>query len=550
MNKEIRILIILLCLFFVNMACRGQKYASELYTTYSFFGAKLDGVTDDYDAILKCHQYANKNNLPVIVPEGKIYIKGTHTNPIIVKTSTDLSKCTFVIDDTYCGKKIYTFVEDDNNTLVDVSSKVNKNELKLRSLIIPSLSAYKHSFFVIDGNRVLGMRPGTPATPYKNAECFTTMSDGILCDGMLYCDYTKDDIKLKVKSITTSPITIKFPKIEFVINNDKTFYNQVFEISRNNTTVVLPDEMIYTKYPNRGTNTSAMCLIPFRNCYGVNISGGNCENKGTIPNESLKRTCYVINFYQCSNVKIDNVALYRGWGAICTTFVKNFTIRNSYLNRIDNHFGMSDLYIDNCTIVGNNNFANIGYGYGKVRITNSKWIVANTSSFNELSFLHFREDLRLTYRGSISIDNVDIYSTIPNASIELLKANNQYNTEYKTYIEGKNTISDIVIKNVNVDSSVHKLTLFGGYFSQTAPAMEIGKIYFDNVNFENNTEFISTNNVIKNQSLLQIKEMNLSNCHFPNLVDGKTDKKGFISKISVNNTVYNNKFDIDAYKSR
>lgn len=545
-----RYFLCILCLVF-SANLLGQQTNTVVFVSYESFGAKLDGKTDDYDAIYRCHQYANKNNLPVFVSKGKIYIKGTHS-PIVVKTSTDLSRCSFIIDDSYCGKKIYSFEEDDDNRFIDISKQMMKSKLELTigKMNIPSLTNYKHSFFTIEGDRVLGMRPGNPPTPYMSRECFTIMSDGILSDGKLYCDYTKDNIKLQVKSTTTRPITVKLPTIEFNIKNINTSYNKTFLFTRNNVEVFLPNELKYIQYPSYGKISNPMCLIPFQYCYGVKVKGGNCENKGTLPNEELSRTCYVINFYQCSNIDVENVKMYRGWGALNTEFIKTLTIRDSYINRMDNHFGISDVLMDNCTVVGINNFANIGYGFGKVRISNCKWIIANTSSTQELTFINFREDLRLTYRGSISIDNVDIYSTIPNASIELLKANNQYNTEYKTYIEGKNTISDIVIKNVNVDSSVHKLTLFGGYFSQTAPAMEIGKIYFDNVNFENNTEFISTNNVIKNQSLLQIKEMNLSNCHFPNLVDGKTDKKGFISKISVNNTVYNNKFNIDAYKSR
>ena len=38
------------------------------YVTYEDFGAVGDGVTDDFAAIYKAHEYANENKLPV---EGK-----------------------------------------------------------------------------------------------------------------------------------------------------------------------------------------------------------------------------------------------------------------------------------------------------------------------------------------------------------------------------------------------------------------------------------------------------------------------------------------------
>ena len=35
---------------------------SEKFVTYLDFGAKGDGVTDDFKAIYEAHEYANKNN--------------------------------------------------------------------------------------------------------------------------------------------------------------------------------------------------------------------------------------------------------------------------------------------------------------------------------------------------------------------------------------------------------------------------------------------------------------------------------------------------------
>ena len=46
---------------------------SEKFVTYLDFGAKGDGVTDDFKAIYEAHEYANKNGLTVKTDDGKTY---------------------------------------------------------------------------------------------------------------------------------------------------------------------------------------------------------------------------------------------------------------------------------------------------------------------------------------------------------------------------------------------------------------------------------------------------------------------------------------------
>ena len=91
-----------------NQESYGEYEEEEIttdYVTYSMFGAAGDGMTDDYDAIVQAHAYANEKNLPVKADTGATYYIGhmDSANPkgALIKTDTDWTGATFVIDDTY-----------------------------------------------------------------------------------------------------------------------------------------------------------------------------------------------------------------------------------------------------------------------------------------------------------------------------------------------------------------------------------------------------------------------------------------------------------------
>ena len=60
------------------------------YLTYEQFGAKGDGVTDDFHAIMATHAAANEKGLPVRATDGKTYYIGNTIGPAVVCTDVDL----------------------------------------------------------------------------------------------------------------------------------------------------------------------------------------------------------------------------------------------------------------------------------------------------------------------------------------------------------------------------------------------------------------------------------------------------------------------------
>ena len=67
---------------------------------YSDFGAVGDGVTDDFDAIIAAHEYANAHSLRVEADKDATYYIGAQRKTAIVKTDVDWGNAHFIIDDT------------------------------------------------------------------------------------------------------------------------------------------------------------------------------------------------------------------------------------------------------------------------------------------------------------------------------------------------------------------------------------------------------------------------------------------------------------------
>ena len=67
--------------------------------TYEAFGAKGDGKTDDMAAICAAHQYANQHHLPVKAKADAVYYIGGRDLTAVIKTDTDWSTATFIVDD-------------------------------------------------------------------------------------------------------------------------------------------------------------------------------------------------------------------------------------------------------------------------------------------------------------------------------------------------------------------------------------------------------------------------------------------------------------------
>ena len=76
-----------------------DKFKTKGFVSYSDFGAKGDGKTDDMPAIAATHEFANQQNMPVKANDDATYYISGKSRTALVRTNTDFGKASFIIDD-------------------------------------------------------------------------------------------------------------------------------------------------------------------------------------------------------------------------------------------------------------------------------------------------------------------------------------------------------------------------------------------------------------------------------------------------------------------
>ncbi len=77
-----------------------ENFEKRGFVYYEDFGASGDGITNDFQAMKRTHDYANEHNITVRGKLGSIYLIREAGEPISVKTNTDFGGAKLIFDDT------------------------------------------------------------------------------------------------------------------------------------------------------------------------------------------------------------------------------------------------------------------------------------------------------------------------------------------------------------------------------------------------------------------------------------------------------------------
>lgn len=206
-----------------------QQAKEKGFVTYKEFGAKLNGVDDDTDAIIKCHNFANEYGLSVVQNNSNIVLN----SEVVCKTNLDLGGSTLItnlvdVDLPYeRTKNLFNFT----GTKQEITNNVVQSEFLKDVTQINSLSNYNGYISIYTTDEFLYRRDGDNVGSLYKGE-INSVKNGILECGLQYDYSTSTDFKVYLISDDINSIKIVSPK--FVINSNNKFRSLFYFENINN----------------------------------------------------------------------------------------------------------------------------------------------------------------------------------------------------------------------------------------------------------------------------------------------------------------------------
>lgn len=466
-----------------------QKFIQNGKVSYSDFGAKGDGISDDIDAIAATHEFANQHNLEVVADSGATYYIGGKDQTVNILTDTDFGSASFIIDD--------TDVENRNAHIFSVNSILKP----FKPENITSLKRFQNKIDVsLPGSGIVVVNDSNVKRYIRfgpNQNDGSSQTDLFVVDKNGNVDSNTPVIWdfNHITDITILPIDEKQLKITgghftTLANRDEskyTYYARGISINRSN---VLVEGLVHLVSGEGENGAPYGGFISISNCSDVTVknsiltghkmyrtigSAGVAVSMGTYDinvNRALN-----VSFVNCSQTNDINDSDY--WGIMGSNYCKNLVYDSCVFSRFDAHMGVANATIRNSTL-GHQGINAIGTGI---------FIVENSTVYGS-SLINLRSDYGSTWEGEFIIrDCVFVPRGAKSGNVNIIGGSNsgQHNFGYKCYMP-----ETITIENLKIDDSNHPDTYQGPAIFSNFNREMIDETYIEEY------PFIKTKNVIVN----------------------------------------------------
>ena len=374
----------------------------KTFLTYEEFGAVGNGVNDDFEAIIACHNAANEMRLPVVAKKGATYYIGGSSKTAIVKTSVDFTGAKFIIDDRSVESitsYVFTVLSDFEMQKININSELLSTSKKVKTEL-------NGNYFVkvCNSNSRIYIRKGL------NMNNGTAMQEVFVLDkeGNVYpsvnWDYT-EITEAYARCTDDQPITITGGHFVTIANEQESFYRyhqRGFEIRRSH--VVMSD--IYHTVENEGDHGAPYHgFIRANEAFDVTIKDSLLTprliywTQSKIPGKMVPMGSYDLSFWssidvRCINIKqtidiLDN----KYWGIYTSNFCKNLLLEDCEFSRFDAHMGVTNATIRRCTL-GHQRIQLIGHG---------EFLMEDCTVKSGLHFIYLRDDYGSFWNGNITV---------------------------------------------------------------------------------------------------------------------------------------------------
>lgn len=419
------------------------------YVTYEMFGALGDGVTDDFDSIKKCHDYANANKVAIKCQSHKKYRVIIKDEYIDIKTSVNFNNSTIIIDDTVRdhSTREYPLFRIAGNTITDYQALRGVNITK-KTMNIPILADNRDKIIVLnDSSKLIYKRKGVLADNGQSTkECIIVDGNGNLRNHTIFeYDVTGYD-------------AFEYNKEKLIICNGHFVHmnngnGSVSEYYRSGFYIVGASNIEFNSITHEviEANTTSYPQLGFIYIFrSADIVLKDCNFDAyktyTSTDTGASLGSYAIRIDVSNNVTLENVVCSgfndpSSWGVQTSNFMHFLTFKNCVLNRIDAHEGFFDvtirdtkigywgvnaigggyLTLDNCDIYSQNHIVNLRKDYGsdfdgKVILNNCTWH-PTTEPTNMISLVkcandHTWDTGKICYFPNIEVNNLTLDSTV------------------------------------------------------------------------------------------------------------------------------------------
>jgi hypothetical protein len=446
------------------------QFKAAKTVTYSDFGAKGDGKTDDIDAIAATHAFANMHGLKVKTTPGATYYISGKNRTAIIKTDTDFGTANFMIDDTGVENRsaaVFMIGSSQKPFKLPNISSLKRNQKEIDApLPGPCLISVTNSnvkqYIRFGANQNSGSSQTDIFVVDKSGN--VDMDSPIIWDFTQITDITALPIDQNELKITGG----NFTTIANIAESKYTYYSRGIAIRRSH--VLIDGLRHYIKgeedhgAPYGGfINVGECAYVTVKNTiltghrtYGTIGAAGTPVKMGSY-DLSINRALNV-SFINCSQTNSIDDNKY--WGIIGSNFCKNLLYDSCTLSRFDAHQGVANATIRNSTL-GHMGINAIGSGLLKIE----------NSTVRGRSFVNLRPDYGSTWQGEVMIRNcVFIPAGGKPVSASLISGSNsgQHDFGYTSYMPER-----ITIEKLRIDDSAHPENYNGpAIFGNFNPAMK------------------------------------------------------------------------------
>lgn len=415
------------------------------YVTYEDFGAVGDGKADDFEAIVKAHEYANTNGLRVFANETATYYIGGANKTAYIMTDTDWSTAHFIIDDTQVeNRSAWIFNIAPSQSGINITDRVSPLKSDAKNI---GMSLEGESLVVLtDSNVKRYIRKGANQNSGSNQTDVILVDENgnISPDTPLIWDF--DSItSASAYTIDTETLTVKGGRFTTLANNaasEYNYYTRGILVRRSNTVI----DGIYHDIKNEGkTGAPYSAFVSLSYCADVTVK--NCTFTGhkkysTIGSAGTSVTMgtYDIGAAMAVNARFINcnqtndITDIDYWGIAGTNYCKNLVYDGCALSRFDAHQGVLNATVIN-SVLGHHGIKLIGSGTA---------LIENTTVLAE-DFVDLRPDYGSTWNGDLVIRNCKFYPTGLSSHIINAENSEDHNFGYTCYLPQKIEVDGLYV---------------------------------------------------------------------------------------------------------